>query len=250
MALILNAARQLAAGFVDLLMPPLCVACKAPIARAGLYCHDCFAELPLLPDPLCNSCGHPLPIEQAADSQCLSCLREPPPYRHARAAYFYDGPARDTVLALKHGKEALAPLMAQAMARAAGPLLNENMLVAPVPLHRWRLMDRGFNQALLLARPIAERVGATLVPQLLIRTRATARSVGMSVSARRRNVAGAFAVSPQTQEKLQGAEVLLVDDVLTSGATLEGCTKVLLKAGAQSVDVLVFARVAAATRAH
>lgn len=243
-------ARRLAtgfvAGFVDVLMPPQCVSCKAPTARAGLYCPDCFARLPRIPAPLCDACGISLPIEQAANALCLSCTHAHPPWRHARAAFFYDGPARETVLAFKYGQETLAPLMARAMLAAGRTLVAPDTLIVPVPLHRWRLASRGFNQALLLGRALAKLTGAGVEIDTLRRRKATPRTAGMSAKARARNVAGAFAVPKELRAQIAGRHLLLVDDVMTTGATTAAATRTLLAAGADSVDVLVFARVAAA----
>lgn len=235
-------ARASAAAVLDLLMPPACAACKAPVATPHGLCAACFASLPHLPHPACGRCGVPLRPEGAGEEICLPCRDAPPPFASALAPFAHDGTARTLVVRLKAGREELAPLMARMML-AAGPL-PERALVIPVPLHRWRLVQRGANQAALLAGALAQASGLVHAPELLVRTRPTPPSRGLGRAERQANVAGAFAVPEAGRARLQGRAVVLVDDVLTTGATAGACAGALLAAGASAVHVRTFTRVA------
>lgn len=236
-------------AFADLVMPPACMACGEPVTHAPGLCARCWSALPALGDALCDQCGVPLPIEWQTESHCLQCLHTPPPFAHARAPYLYDATARSLVLGLKHGREAWAPMLAAAMARTAPDWIGPDRLLVPVPLHRWRLASRGYNQALLLAAALRRTGGAPLARDWLQRIRNTPSSRGLNQRQRQRNVAGAFRLRPETAARVQGAQVTLVDDVLTTGATAAACARVLLAAGAAEVNILTYARVATAADA-
>ncbi|MFN3370469.1 MAG: ComF family protein [Sphingomonadaceae bacterium] len=244
LGVIVDGARAVTRGLVDVLMPPRCMACGADVLTPLGWCPDCFAALPALAQP-CRRCAQPLPDAWAAEAECLGCVNDPPAFARTAAPFRYAGPARDVVLAFKGGREAYARPMAAAMARAAGPMLSPEALLVPVPLHRWRLFERGFNQSLLLARELARLGDARLLPTALRRKRATRRTRGLNRAQRQREMAGAFDVAEADRPALAGARVLLVDDVMTSGATARACAGALRRAGATHVDVLVFARVAA-----
>lgn len=230
------------ARLIDLLMPPRCPACKAPTAAAHRYCATCFAALPFLPDPACFHCGIPLPSRAGGAAECLGCLADPPAFNRASAPLLYAGPARETVLRFKNGREEMAALMATLMLQRDRPAADA--FVVPVPLDRGRLLRRGYNQAGLLARQVATRAGAPLLPDALVRVRATRSTRGMSRAERRRAAIGAFRVNPVRRGTIAGASICLVDDVMTTGATANACADALLRAGARDVAVLVFARVA------
>lgn len=241
----LDAARTTARGLVDLLMPPACIACKSPVATPLSFCADCFAALKPIDAGRCVQCAIPLPMAWRTESHCLGCLRDPPRFDRTAAPYLYDGPARQLVLAFKNGREAYATPMAAAMLRAAPDWVGPDTLVCAVPLHRWRLAARGYNQALVLARAIARASGAPLHPDLLVRVKATPRTNGLSRRQRQLNVKGAFRLAPDAGARIAGREVILVDDVMTSGATASAAARLLKRAGAARVSVLVHARVAA-----
>lgn len=227
---------------LDLLMPPACAACKAPVATAGGLCAGCFAALPHLPHPLCTRCGTPMPARALVEEVCIPCRDQPPPFASARAPFGYEGPARALVLRLKTGREELALLMARMM--LADAPLAEGALLVPVPLHRWRLVRRGYNQAALLAGALARLTGRVHAPDLLVRVRATPSTRGLGRAEREANVRGAFAVPAAGRPRLAGAVCVLVDDVLTTGATAAACAAALIAAGAAEVHVRTFARVA------
>jgi ComF family protein len=233
---------------LDLLMPPLCPACKAPTQVPNRFCADCFSSLPAIPEPACSRCGVPLPAHAGGATECLSCLKDPPPWRSARAPFAYDAAARAAVVRFKNGREEMAPLLAGFLL----PIVPEvpSLLLVPVPLHRSRLMSRGYNQSAHLARALARAASLPLLVDGLVRTRATRSSQGLSRTGRARNVAGAFAIPERHRPALAGQPILLIDDVLTTGATAAAATRALLRGGATEVHVLTFARVAPSIVQH
>lgn len=234
--------RWLAAGALDLVLPPRCPACAAIVDADGSFCAACWPTLEFITAPFCDRCGDPFEVPQPDGALCGACLADAPPYV-ARAPFAYAGAARAAVLALKHGdRQHLAPMMATHMRRAAGALVDGATLV-PVPLHRWRLWRRGYNQAADLARALSRLTGAPLAVDALVRRKATAPSQGMNRSERRDNLRGAFAVPPARRAQVAGRRILLVDDVLTTGATAAACARALRRAGAASVGLVSFARV-------
>lgn len=229
---------------MDMVLPPRCPGCGEIVDGDGRFCLGCWTSLRFITPPLCNSCGDPFETAQPDGSLCGKCLATPPRWS-ARAAFAYEGAAREAVLKLKHGDQPhLARSMAAAMMRAgSGMLARSGALVIPVPLHRWRLWQRGYNQAAELARAVARGTGVELLVDGLVRHRATLPSGGLNPSERRANVRAAFRVPPAKRSCLQGRAIILVDDVLTSGATADACARILLRAGAVSVDLLALTRV-------
>ena len=237
---------RLALGALDILLPPHCPACDAEVAVQGTFCTACFAALNFITEPLCHGCGLPFGSwAQAGPARtCLTCDTNPPIWREARAALVYDDAARRLVLPFKHAdRQELAIVLATHMARAGRALLPQAQIIVPVPLHRWRLFRRGFNQAALLARALAKRTGLPCLPDALRRPRRTPVLGPLSATERARALCGAFTVRPSRATSLRDAHVLLIDDVMTSGATANACAETLLQAGCAGVDVLVAARV-------
>jgi ComF family protein len=176
------------------------------------------------------------------EAVCGACLADPPAYGRARAVFVYDGESRGLVLKLKHGDRTDAAVhLARWMHRTGASLLGDCDVIVPVPLHRWRLLMRTYNQAALLANALGRLSGKQVAVDGLLRVKATPSQGGLNPTARRRNVGGAFSV--QRPARIAGKRILLIDDVLTTGATADACTKVLRDAGAACVDVLVLARV-------
>jgi ComF family protein len=231
---------------LDLLLPPQCAGCGGPVGAPGQLCAECFAGIGFVTEPCCTRCGLPLPSLEAGGRQrlCAACHRQLPVWGRARAALLYDGGGRSLILRLKHGGgEDVAALLARHMARAGAALLQRADVLVPVPLHRWRLFRRGFNQSALLAGHLARHYGNAVSLDALRRTRATPSLGGLSAQARAEAMSNVIAVRVGRRDRIAGARVLLIDDVLTSGATAGACARALLDAGAANVDVLVGARV-------
>jgi len=229
----------------DALLPPACFACAAPVATQGLLCASCFPRFRFIGAPHCHCCG--LPFAHAGEAGegglCAACLDHPPVYERARAAWLYDEASKPVLLAFKYGDRTdLAPPLARAMASAGAALLADADVIAPVPLHRGRLVSRRYNQAALLANQLGRLSGTAVLPGLLIRRRRTAPLAELSARERARRLAGAIVVAPHLAPRIEGRLVLLVADVLTSGATANACAEALLAAGAAGVDVLTAAR--------
>ena len=229
---------------LDALLPPRCLSCGMAVERQGAICAGCWRELAFLSEPYCSCCGFPFEFELGGEAECGACTRQSPAFDHARAVLTYDEISRALVLGLKHGdKTHMAPAFGALMARAGAALTREADALIPVPLHRWRLWRRRYNQSALLAQAIAKECGLTVRTDALIRRKATASLGHMSPSARRRTLRGAFAVPKAKRADIAGKNLVLVDDVLTTGATAEACARTLKRAGAARVDVLVFTRV-------
>jgi ComF family protein len=234
-----------ARGALDLLLPPVCLTCDRPVAAPGQFCAGCFAATTFITAPCCDACGLPLRSRDEADEDgwCRDCRYAPPPWEAARAALRYDAQAARLLLPFKYAdRPELAAALAAMMARAGAALLERAEVLVPVPLHRRRLFARRYNQASLLAVALARKAGRPVCRDALRRTRATTVLGHLGAAAREASLAGAFAVRAHRADEVRGRRVLLVDDVLTSGATARACTHVLLLAGAAAVDVLAVAR--------
>jgi ComF family protein len=237
-------ARSLLRGALDVVMPPLALdggRGAAAMQSPGLSA-DAWGRIVFLEAPVCDGCGAPQTYD--AGDRCAACLSSRRAFDRARAAVAYDDASRDLILKLKRADRTdLAGLFALWLSRAARDLIQDTDLVVPVPLHPLRLVARRFNQAAEIARPLARRAGLPYRPDVLIRRRDTPSQGGRSASGRRRNVQAAFAVPSRVWPNLAGRRVLLVDDVLTTGATAEACARVLKAAGASAVSLAAVARV-------
>jgi predicted amidophosphoribosyltransferase len=229
-----------------LLLPATCLVCDTPVSSDHGLCGSCWRETPFIHGLVCDTCGLPLPGEDSGQPEhCDDCLTLARPWRQGRAALIYKDNARKLVLALKHGDRLdLAGPAAGWMRRAAAAMLTADMLVAPIPLHRMRLLRRLYNQSALLGSAIAGDAGLDWCPDLLVRSRATPSQDHRDRDARFANLAGSIAVHPGRENRMVGRRILLVDDVMTSGATFAAATEACLAAGAASVCVLAMARVA------
>jgi ComF family protein len=229
---------------LDALLPPLCLGCGEIVAIPGALCAACWPRFSFIGEPHCPRCGTPFARDIGKDALCAACLARPPRFRRARSVLVYDQHSRRLILPLKHGDRTdLARACGRWMARAGTGLLNEAELIAPVPLHWRRLFMRRYNQAMLLARAVARDAPGRLAPDLLRRKRWTGSQAGLKANERRRNVRQAFDVPRRWRAEIDGKVVLLVDDVLTTGATIDACVRALMQAGARYVDVLTLARV-------
>jgi ComF family protein len=227
---------------LDLLFPPQDHGGQTALGL-GLSA-EAFGQVTFLEDPVCDGCGLPFEFDQGAGARCAACMARPRAFGRARASCLYDDSSRDLILKFKHAdRPDLAGLFSLWISSAASPLIDQADVIIPVPLHPFRLLKRRYNQAAELARPLARRAGLAYLADSLQRRRDTASQGGRSSSGRQRNVAGAFWVPDTKRANIKGRHVLLIDDVLTTGATAEACAKALLKAGARGVDLAVIARV-------
>lgn len=228
---------------VDFVFPPRCPLCGEGIAAQAGLCAACWEELVIPGKPACTACSLPFQDGARGGRLCRPCQTRPPLHDGIAAATIYNETSRKLVLAFKHGSRiALAPMLARQIA-ARLEVVDEGWLIVPVPLHRWRLWQRGFNQAALLATEIARLTGAKLAVDALVRRKNTPMLGGLGARDRQRVLAGAIAVRSERSHVLRGAQVLLVDDVLTSGTTSDACIMALKNAGAARVMVGCFARV-------
>jgi ComF family protein len=233
-------------GALDLLFPPQSLD-GGPRPMAGGFTPEGWSRIRFLDGPVCDGCGAPFEYSLGEGVRCAPCTAQPRAFHRARAASLYDETSRDPILKLKHADRLdLAPMFARWISRSAHALIEEADAIAPVPLHPLRLLARRYNQAAEIARPLAALTGTPYLPDALVRRRATGTQGGKSGSGRRRNVAGAFEVPAAKRKQVEGLRILLIDDVLTTGATAEGCARALKAAGAARVDLAVIARVQAA----
>jgi ComF family protein len=239
-----DAVRAVLGTALDLALPPLCPACREPVDGRAL-CPACWSKLSFITRPYCERLGIPFVYDPGPGILSMEAIADPPAYRRARAAVRFDEIARALVHALKYGDRLdLAPMMGRWVSHAGRELLAEADALVPVPLHWRRLWARRFNQSAMLAAAISAENSVPIAAGVLKRVKPTAQQVGLSRTERAANVQGAFRVPPEGRGAVAGRRLVLVDDVLTSGATVDGCARALLRAGAANVDVLIFARVA------
>ena len=230
------------AAALDLLLPPEAFDAHSGAPQTAGFSASAWMRIAFLDEPVCDGCGLPFPFDQGVGVRCPACEARPRAFTRARAACLYDEHSRELILKLKHAdRPEVGALFARWLRRAASPLLEEADAVAPVPLHRSRLFARRYNQAAEIARPLARLSGKPYLADALVRRRATATQGGKSGRGRRINVKGAF--HAPRRSSIEGRRILLVDDVLTTGATAEACAAALLGAGARSVSLAVVARV-------
>lgn len=235
---------------LDMLFPPRCPLCGDVLAAQGGLCTACWSNLAIPTEPACKLCQRPLgedavPHGHEASTSliCAPCIAQPPRHNGLTAATLYNDASRQLVLSFKHGRKiAMGKLLGRMMAGRLPPL-EGNWLIVPVPLHRWRIWSRGFNQAAVLAQHIAKVPGHDYVPDALVRQRRTRPLGGLNRKARARTLAGAIRLHPKRGAGIKGAKVLLIDDVVTSGATTDACLRALRKGGAETIRVACFARV-------
>lgn len=229
-------------GALNFLLPPRCLACQERTASPENLCPVCWRRLQFISHPVCERLGTPMAHDLGKGALCARAIAEPPIFDRARSAVVYEGVARKLVLGLKfaHQRET-AGFMGRLMAQAGRALITSNTLIVPVPLHRLRLVQRRFNQSAELSRAVAREIQCEWEPLALQRSRHTRQQVGLSASARRKNVEGAFRLRKGYENAVHGRSVLLVDDVMTTGSTVSACTRVLKRAGAKDVNVLCFA---------
>lgn len=240
--------RRLGAGLGavgNALAPSLCLSCRNRTAAHDALCAACWPQVSFITPPLCHRLGLPLPFGGEGPQISAAAAADPPPYDRARAAAVFDGVIRELIHGFKYAdRHEARRLLARWTAGAGVELLDDAELIVPVPMTRWRLIRRQFNQAALLAREISRMSGVAFDPFVLVKTKSTPTQVGSSASQRVANVAGAFAVRPAARDRVAGRNVIIVDDVITTGATVGACARALRSAGARRIDVLAAAMVA------
>src|SRR3984885_15875981 len=242
------AAHGMLRGALDLALPPLCAVCREPVGGKGL-CPACWSKLSFITRPYCERLGISFFYDPGPGILSMEAIADPPAYNRARAAVRFDEISRALVHALKYGDRLdLAPMMGRWISNAGRELLAETDALVPVPLHWRRLWARRFNQSAMLAAAISKESGVPIATGVLKRVKATAQQVGLTRTERASNVQGAFKVPEESKAAVSNRRFVLVDDVLTSGATVDGCARALLRPGAAKFDVLIFARVAEAIR--
>jgi len=227
----------------DLLLPPVCIACGARIHGHGLLCGACFAKIDFIAPPICARLGVPLPYDTGGPALSAAAIAAPPVYDRARAVARYSDTMRELIQSFKYrDRQEALPLFARWLKKAGAELLADADLLVPVPLHPWRLFWRRFNQSAMLATALGRIAGIEVDCFVLKRVRRTSSQVGLSAEQRRRNVTGAFKLDRRRAHRLRGKKIVLIDDVITTGATANACARALRRGRAARVDVLALAR--------
>ena len=229
----------------NMLAPAVCLSCHDRIAAHDALCAGCWQQISFITPPLCDRLGLPLPFGGEGPLISAAAAADPPPYDRARAAAVFDTVVRELIHGFKYSdRHEARRLLARWMAGAGAELLADADLVVPVPMTRWRLIRRQFNQAALLGREVSRLSGVRFDPAALRKIKTTPTQVGASARQRAENVAGAFAVPAGARNRVAGAAIVLIDDVITTGATVSACARALRAAGARRIDVLAAAMVA------
>ena len=229
---------------LDFVLPPLCFGCRGAVETQGGLCVTCWSPLKFITRPHCEVCGYPFPHQMPKGVLCASCHQKKPVYDRALAAIAYNPASRPLILSFKHGERTEGlKTMARWLKSAGAELLPETGLIIPVPLHPRRLWQRRYNQSALLALALGEATGKAVDVLGLSRKKNTRSQGGLNRAQRHRNVRAAFQVPGDRVERIRGNSILLIDDVLTTGATAENCARALKKAGADKVFILTLTRV-------
>ncbi len=238
-------ALNIAGKGLDIILPPRCPVTGELVGHQGAVAPGAWANLQFIIDPFCKKCGIPFGFgEGESEIECMACIETPPNFDSARAAMIYDDASRDLILGFKHGdKTFMAPSFIPWLIRAGGAMLEEADYLIPVPLHRTRLFVRRYNQAALIADELKKETKIQHLPMALKRIRATPSQGHLKTEERRKNVKKAFALNPKYEPTIKGKAIILIDDVYTTGATVQECCKVLKKSGVSHVHVLTISRV-------
>ncbi len=232
-------------SLVDAVLPPRCPISGEIVDSQGMITAQAWKELAFIAAPYCRSCGFPFEfaVTEGGIQQCAGCLTDPPEFKTARSALVYNDASRDFILGFKHGDQTHSVVSMVPWLKNAGADLwrHEVDMIVPVPLHRWRLLRRRYNQAALMARAIAREMKIDFIADALLRTRPTPTQGHLNASERQKNVRAAFSINPRRE--VRDLKVVLVDDVFTTGATVKECVKALKAAGAAEVHILTLARV-------
>lgn len=231
-----------AAALADVVMPPVCVACQAPLALHDALCPTCWGQIDFIGAPLCDRLGIPMPFDTGGAMVSAAAVANPPDYDRARAVAEFRGTLQKLIHRFKYSdRHDGRVLFGRWMASAGAALLADCDVIVPIPLNRWRLLGRRYNQSAILANEVSRLTSVVVAPMALARVRPTVRQVGLSIGERQANVAGAFQVPKSARAVVEGRRVLLMDDVITTGATCNSAARALKAAGARQVDVLALA---------
>jgi ComF family protein len=230
---------------LDIIFPPQCLNCDELVPTHGTLCQPCWQQISFISPPFCDACGLPFEYAMGKGTLCGECLHTLPAYTHARSAIIYDEHSRGLILKLKYADQThLASVYGPWLARCGKELLADTELMIPVPLHYWRFITRRYNQSALLADSLHAQTGLPVIADALLRKRPTKPQTGLTKKQRRENVRGAFHVNPRWKDTITGKRIMLIDDVMTTSATIHQCSKALLAGGAARVYVLTLARAA------
>lgn len=236
--------RKAARWVLDQILPPTCCGCGVVLPEPHALCGDCWGTVTFLGEPCCNACGHPFEYEIPEQTLCGRCISHPPAFDRARSAVEYNATSKDFILAFKHADATdMAQLLGKWMKVASGDLMQSCDVIIPVPLHWTRLLSRRYNQSAMLALALSKITGKPVFVDALVRHRKTKSQGHLGMTARKKNVNGAFRIKPKHRSFMKNKRILLIDDVYTTGATVNATAKVLKRAGAVGVDVLTVARV-------
>lgn len=232
---------------LNFILPPRCIVSGEVVDTQGMLSPKAWGELNFIADPQCNRCGFPFDFDTGDVNEgniCAGCHKNPPLFDKARSALIYDDASRNVILSFKHGDQTYAlPSFMPWLQQAGRGIVGRSDYIVPVPLHRWRILRRRYNQSALIAKYLSREVHVPYLLDGLERKRATQTQGHLNANQREKNVKNAFSVPDKHLAKIHGKTILLIDDVYTTGATVNECTKVLLKAGAVSVNILTLARV-------
>jgi ComF family protein len=234
--------RAAALSISDAILPPVCLSCYAPLVMHDCLCAPCWGAINFIRPPLCDRLGIPLPLDTGGTMISAAAIASSPDYNRARAVAAYSGTLRKLIHGFKYSdRHDTRRLFGRWLVAAGAPLIEDADLIVPIPLNRWRLLHRRFNQSAILAYEVGRRASKPVDPLALQRVKATPTQVGLSTLERQKNVAGAFRVAAGHRSRLEGRNVLLIDDVLTTGATCNAAARALKAAGAARVDALALA---------
>lgn len=238
-----SSARAVGHQLLNWLYPPLCLQCRTPVGENGAVCVTCWEQLEFIAEPCCAICGYPFAFDVADTALCGMCLRTPPPYIQARSVLRYTEHSRPLITRLKYADHTqLAPAYGRWLAAYGHSLVSQSEMIIPVPLHYRRFVQRRFNQSALLAATLSRQCGLPMIPDAMLRTRHTQPQASLSRNQRLKNVQGAFRVHPKHALRLAGKRVLLIDDVMTTSATIHACCMALSRAKVSQIYVLTLAR--------
>ena len=230
--------------FVDIILPPRCFSCKKLVTKHHTLCAECFEKINFISEPFCEKCGLPFPYDIEGETICGECIRKTPIFEKALSIVHYDDGSKKLILSFKHGDVTdVVPAFTNWIIQHAKEFIDTTDIIVPVPIHRIRLLKRRYNQSALISNALGIKIKKHSVPDLMIRTKNTPPQGHKGIISRKKNIRGAFSINPKYLKHVEGKKVLLIDDVYTTGATINECTKTLLKAKAKSVKVLTIARV-------